>query len=333
MQEPPPVSLVLLAYRQEAYVDAAVRSALAQDYDDLEIVLSDDCSPDGTFAIMERLAADYRGPHRIVLNRTAGNAGLLPHFYHAAARASGELVVVAAGDDISHPDRVRRLAEAWRREGADAVYSRHDVIDGQGGVIEADAPLAPGDYHPRRYFPGGEVHQIAGATAAYSRRVFDLIDCPDVPGIPEDYYLALMLALAGRRVAFVDRPLIQYRAHGGALTHAREEEVGLEEIERLSAKSSASVVPVLLLVEKAALTGAGIRPPWRASAAIDLGRLREDIGFHAFRGRWLESSFAERLRMILRLRAADRVRWLAPRLFGLTGLKMIKKARRLIRRS
>ena len=143
----------------------------------------------------------------------------------------------------------------------------------------------------------------------------------------------LMLALSDRRIAFVDRPLLQYRAHSGALSHALEEEVGLEELERLTAKSSARVVPVLLLIEKAALTGAGIRPPWGPRVAIDLDRLREDIGFHAFRGRWLNSSFAERLRTILRLRAVDRVRWLAPRLFGLRGLRMIKNARRLIRRS
>ena len=163
MPAPRLVSMVLLAYRQEAFIEAAVRSALAQDYDNLEVVLSDDSSPDGTFAIMERLAEDYRGPHRIVLNRTAGNAGLLPHFYQAVGRASGELIVAAAGDDISHPDRVRRLAEAWQKEGADAVYSRHDVIDDQGRVVQANAPLPFSDYHPRRYFPSREVHQIAGA--------------------------------------------------------------------------------------------------------------------------------------------------------------------------
>lgn len=44
------VTFFLLAYNQERYIREA---ALAQDYPDLEVVLSDDCSTDGTFAIIQ----------------------------------------------------------------------------------------------------------------------------------------------------------------------------------------------------------------------------------------------------------------------------------------
>lgn len=50
------LSLVVMAYKQEGFIRDAVEAALAQDYPDLEIVLSDDCSPDNTFAIMEEMA-------------------------------------------------------------------------------------------------------------------------------------------------------------------------------------------------------------------------------------------------------------------------------------
>lgn len=333
MSESPPVSLVLLAYRQEAYVEAAVRSAFAQNYDNLEIVLSDDRSPDGTFAAIERVAAGYDGPHRVVTSQTGANGGVLAHLYDAVARANGELLVIAAGDDLSYPDRVSVLVDQWRRTGADALYSRYDVIDEGGATIQRDAPLAPGDYHPRRYFPGREVDQIFGGGAAYSREVFERIALPGNGHLPEDYFFSLMLALCGRRVAFVDRALIAYRAHGGSTTHAVAGKMAVAEMERLVARSSATVAPVLRLVEHAAVTGEGIRPPWQPDQPIDLVRIREDIGFHEFRSRWLESSVAERLRMILAFPTADRLRWLAPRLFGLPGLKMVKGVRRLIRPS
>jgi len=333
MSGSPPVSLVLLAYRQEAYIEAAVRSAFAQDYDNLEIVLSDDRSPDGTFAAIERLAAGYDGPHRVVTNQTGTNGGVLAHLYEAVARASGELLVVAAGDDLSHPDRVSVLVDEWRRTGADALYSRYDVIDERGAMVQRDAPLASGDYHPRRYFRGRAVHQIFGGGAAYSRQVFDRIALPDNGHLPEDYFFSLMLALCGRRVAFVDRALVGYRAHGGSTTHGPAGQMAVVEVERLVARSSAAAVPLLRLVEQTAVTGKGIRPPWQPDEPIDHARLREDIGFHLFRSRWLNSSVGERLRMILALRTADRVRWLAPRLFGLRGLIMIKRVRRLIRPS
>ena len=78
----PRLSLVVMSYRQEAYIADTVASAFASDYPDLEIVLTDDASPDGTFQIMREMAAAYRGPHRIVLNRNAQNLGLIGHVNH-----------------------------------------------------------------------------------------------------------------------------------------------------------------------------------------------------------------------------------------------------------
>ncbi len=59
-EERPLVSFVLLAYNQERYVEEAIAGAFAQDYSPLEIILSDDCSTDGTYAIMQRMAAGLR---------------------------------------------------------------------------------------------------------------------------------------------------------------------------------------------------------------------------------------------------------------------------------
>ena len=50
----PPISLVLVSFNQQKYVREAVESALAQDYDNLEIVISDDCSRDKTWEIISQ---------------------------------------------------------------------------------------------------------------------------------------------------------------------------------------------------------------------------------------------------------------------------------------
>ena len=63
------LSFVVMAYNQESFIREAVAAAFAQDHDDLEIVLTDDCSTDATFAIMQDMAAAYTGPHTIILNR------------------------------------------------------------------------------------------------------------------------------------------------------------------------------------------------------------------------------------------------------------------------
>ena len=72
--ERPLVSMIITAYNQEGYIRATIEGAFSQTYEPLEIVMSDDCSPDGTFAIMEEMAAAYSGPHKLVLNRNPKNS-------------------------------------------------------------------------------------------------------------------------------------------------------------------------------------------------------------------------------------------------------------------
>ncbi len=68
-QDRPLITFALFAYNQENHIEEAVQGAFSQTYSQLEIVLSDDCSTDRTFEIMERMANAYQGPHKIVLNR------------------------------------------------------------------------------------------------------------------------------------------------------------------------------------------------------------------------------------------------------------------------
>jgi glycosyltransferase involved in cell wall biosynthesis len=101
----PLVTFALFAYNQEKFIREAVEGAFAQTYEPLEIILSDDCSTDQTFEIMQEIAANYVGLRIIILNRNSRNLGVAAHFSEIVERASGEFVVIAAGDDISLPMR------------------------------------------------------------------------------------------------------------------------------------------------------------------------------------------------------------------------------------
>ena len=112
----PLVSFILLAYNQERYIHQAIDGALSQAYSPLEIILSDDCSPDRTFAIMQEKASAYVGPHEIVLNRNSQNLGLGRHYSRAMELAHGEIVELAAGDDISLPSRTEESVRMLQRD-------------------------------------------------------------------------------------------------------------------------------------------------------------------------------------------------------------------------
>lgn len=104
-QDRPLVTFALFAYNQEKYIREAVEGAFSQTYEPLEIILSDDCSSDRTFDIMQEMAAAYDGPHLIVVRKSAVNNGLANHLNAVLELATGEYYALAAGDDISEANR------------------------------------------------------------------------------------------------------------------------------------------------------------------------------------------------------------------------------------
>ncbi len=122
------VSFVMTCYQHEKYVREAVLAAFAQDYEPLEIILSDDCSSDTTFSIIEEENAKYMGPHKVITNRNSIDLGI-EHLNKIMSLASGDFIVIAHGDDISLPNRTRRMVETWIDKKVSLVSSNAIIID------------------------------------------------------------------------------------------------------------------------------------------------------------------------------------------------------------
>lgn len=106
-------SVILLTYNQEQFVEEAFLSLLNQDMDDLEIVVSDDCSSDATWEKIQTLADGYQGSKKIILSRNTENIGIVNNYSAAVKQSTGELIFTAAGDDISLPDRCSKSSQFW----------------------------------------------------------------------------------------------------------------------------------------------------------------------------------------------------------------------------
>lgn len=328
---PPPVTLAIIAYNQEEFVGAAIAGALAQDYPNLEIVLSDDASADATFEIMTAAAAEYRGPHRILLNRSVQNRGLLRHIYDVVAKSSGQLLVLGAGDDISLPYRVSALVAAWQESGASALGSDWEVIDEHGAVTGSGSAGPAAMVQP--WFAGNApVPTLTGATGAYERTMFEALALPDFPIFAEDFFFALLLNLRSRPIGYVRRKLVQYRVHGGSLTHRIPGPGELAAHERRNERYAAQVCDLLDYVEHVAVTGHGIAPGYGTPRALNLARFRADVRHFRFRARWTSAAPLRRLAEVARVRSRDQLAWMLPRSLGLGGLGAFKKLRGLIRR-
>lgn len=132
----PLASLVVVFYKQEKFVRETVEGALSQTYPNLEIILSDDNSPDGTFEEIQKAVKDYNGPHKIIVNRNEMNMGLVPHNNKAMFELShGEFLFVNGGDDISMPKRIETGVNYFLdHPDASSLSFSYDIINQDGKI-------------------------------------------------------------------------------------------------------------------------------------------------------------------------------------------------------
>lgn len=226
-QERPLITFALFAYNQEKYIREAVESAFSQIYSPLEIILSDDCSSDKTFEIMQDLVEHYDGPHKVIINRNRNNLGIGGHVNRLRELGSGEWFVFAAGDDVSEQNRVFELYSAINRHstGVSAVFSRAHLIDDSGREVGLQAPNRPeyvpplsGHYSVVDLLKASSAVSL-GATAAWRNKVLDW-PCPlDKSVIGEDSALSVR-AMMKSGVLYCKKALVRRRVHENNLSAA-----------------------------------------------------------------------------------------------------------------
>ncbi len=148
MMRGPAVSIGLPVYNGADYLATALDSLLDQDFDDLELVISDNASTDGTRDICEDYA---RRDARVRYSRNERNLGWLANFTRVLELATAERFMWASHDDVWSPSYVARLARGFSA-GSDVM-----LVAGRTAYVTADgaphklgsAGAPPSDVRPR----------------------------------------------------------------------------------------------------------------------------------------------------------------------------------------
>jgi len=314
----PRASLLLLAYNQEQHIEEAARGCLAQQCEPLQIVFSDDASSDRTHAILRDIAASYAGPHRVVVRRNERNLGIAGHYNRLVDESCGELLITAAGDDISTPDRVARLLAAWDATGqrADLVSSHLIDIDAAGvehGVLAVDDLAAHGGldgWCRRRPF-------VIGAGHAFTRRLMQRFG-PIDSAVPYEDQIMVFRALVAGGATTVDAPLVRYR-RGGESARPSFETAAHERAWRLRRLRS-EIAEREQLMRDAALAGCAAQ----VGAALERLRVRQ-----AYLSRLYGADSAmQRLRVLFMANGPSRAWRFGKWMHATTAAARIRAARR-----
>jgi len=125
----PLVSIVLITYNQECYVAEALKSLLGQDYENLEIVISDDCSSDATYNVLIDTLREYQGGKKVIINKNSQNLGIVGNLTKAFQLTGGDLIFMAAGDDVSIFNRCTLSVSKWLEGGMKYDLIASDAYD------------------------------------------------------------------------------------------------------------------------------------------------------------------------------------------------------------
>src|SRR3989344_2827218 len=214
----PLVTLAVISYNHERFIAEALESALAQTYSPLEVVISDDFSTDATFSVIEKIASNYAGPHKIIIHRNERNLGLAENVNKVWELSSGDLVVFQGGDDISLPHRVSKLVETWesREPRPDLVYSGITRIDEDGNVISENTIVSEKTPPIDDTITGRKVFVAGGCAAAYSRSLHFFVGPLGSDIIAEDFVYSFR-ALLGNGVVGISESLVLYRQHTASI--------------------------------------------------------------------------------------------------------------------
>lgn len=208
----PLVSVTLCVFNGENDVANAIEDVLGQTYRNIELILSNDASTDGTLEILRRYASDPR----VRIFDQPRNLGFLANKNAAISKARGDYITQQDHDDRSAPTRIERQVEEIRRSGLNICACGVRRLRRDGDLVEliapaADTVISPGYVGPLPFFYA----PLMFARSVWER--FGPFDDYFAGSFGEDHYF-LSCALREERVAVIADALYDYIDAEGSVT-------------------------------------------------------------------------------------------------------------------
>lgn len=230
----PLVSVIVPCYNYAGYVADTLRSVLAQDYPNFELIIVDDGSIDNSARVIEQVLADQQGATlaRRIEFICQANAGVSAALNTGLAQARGEYVATFDADDIMPAGRLTLQLD---------YLTAHPEVGCLGGIavrIDERGNLLPKKMKRRgirRYdFDRalGSALVVGGNIAVYRRDAMDQVDGYDPAIKIQDFQMTLKIAHAGYFVDVLPEVVTLYRKHDESLSknYKAEYRYGLEVI-------------------------------------------------------------------------------------------------------
>ena len=212
----PLVSIIVPVYNVEDYIETCILSITRQSYENLEIILVDDCSSDGSLDICKKIATFDK---RIKLFVNKENSGVSYTRNKAISLSNGDYITFVDSDDYIAPDMIEKMLNVAVDSNADMVKSGFKEFNNKGEIIKVKKFSKEECFENENVLPlyfKGVLFTIPCATL-YKRELALKVNFPEGK-INEDNYTSGMYLFNSKKVVCIPGTFYFYRVNPNGLS-------------------------------------------------------------------------------------------------------------------
>lgn len=218
----PKVSVIMANYNAADYIAAALRSVLSQSLTQIEVLLADDASTDGSIAVARQAASNDR---RLCVIKASANGGPAAARNRALDAARGDWIAIVDSDDIIHPHRFALMLAAAAELETDAIcddltYFAGNEVDRRGTLFGKFRPDAPMALTAAAFVSAApDAPQLGYLKPLIRRAALNGLRYREDIRIGEDHDFYIRFLLNGGRMHLLPQSYYLYRRHDQSLSH------------------------------------------------------------------------------------------------------------------
>ncbi len=227
----PKVSVAIITYNQKDFLQECIESVLAQTYSNIEIIVADDGSTDGT----QELLSDYdaRYPGKFVLRLSEKNQGITPNSNAAHFACTGKYIAWMGGDDLMLPEKIERQVQ-FMEDNPECTICYHDL-----DVFESHTDRTLYKFSDKHKPREGDV-RVSIKYGVFNGACASMVRTSKAPTngfdarlpVASDWFYWIESLVDGGTINYLAEVLGRYRRHDSNVTNRRQS-VGQNQLDHL----------------------------------------------------------------------------------------------------
>lgn len=215
------ISIVLTNYNREYFILEQLGSIIAQTYQNWELIIADDCSTDGSKAIIQEFIKK-NGDKKIIFLKNEKNLGVAKNFEKGLHSATGEYIAVCDSDDVWLAEKLEKELKFLKSGNFGMVYSDLTVVDANLKAIEKSFVRSCLSFFGNRKNDSFDElindNHIAGPTILFDAKLKKKL-IPFSRHAIQDFWITIICSIFST-IGYLDESTVLYRQHSGNMVGA-----------------------------------------------------------------------------------------------------------------